>query len=118
LLGGGGPGGSVTDLTALDDQEGGEKVKKGPFDAVIAIGCLIKGETMHFEYIAETVSRGLMRVQLDVGVPIVFGVLTVLKEEQARKRAGLDGGENHGEGWGQAAVELAVKRLNWAKGDL
>ena len=117
LLGG---GASVTDLTlnAGKEEEGSAKAQKGPFDAVVAIGCLIKGETMHFEYIAETVSRGLMRVQLDAGVPIVFGVLTVLKEEQARKRAGLDGGENHGESWGQAAVELGVKKANWAKGEL
>jgi hypothetical protein len=47
----------------------------GPFDSIIAIGVLIKGDTVHFEHIAETVSRGLMRIQLDFGVPVIFGLL-------------------------------------------
>ncbi|KAL1959249.1 hypothetical protein VTO42DRAFT_2436 [Malbranchea cinnamomea] len=97
-----------------------------PFDAIIAIGVLIKGETMHFEYIADAVSHGLMRVQLDAGVPVVFGLLTVLNEAQGLARAGIapdDGGRdtklaphNHGEDWGRAAVELGVKRRGWAEG--
>ena len=100
----------------------------GPFDAMIAIGVLIKGETMHFEYIAESVSSGLMRVQLDSGVPLIFGLLTVLNEEQARTRAGLgkegavgeDGYQhhNHGEDWGVAAVELGVRKREWAEGKI
>lgn len=61
----------------------------GPFDAIIAIGVLIKGSTMHFEYISDAVSHGLMRLSLDSGVPVVFGVLTCLTEAQARSRAGL-----------------------------
>jgi 6,7-dimethyl-8-ribityllumazine synthase len=92
---------------------------KVPFDAVIAIGVLIKGETMHFEYIADAVTHGLMRVQLDSGVPVIFGVLTVLNEEQGLARAGLggkDGAHNHGEDWGNAAVELASKKKAWADG--
>ncbi|OKL64295.1 6,7-dimethyl-8-ribityllumazine synthase [Talaromyces atroroseus] len=89
-----------------------------PFDAVIAIGVLIKGETMHFEYIADAVSHGLMKVQLDAGVPVVFGLLTLLTEEQGLERAGLGSGKkhNHGEDWGHAAVELALKRKGWAEG--
>jgi 6,7-dimethyl-8-ribityllumazine synthase len=89
-----------------------------PFDAIIAIGVLIKGETMHFEYIADAVTHGLMRVQLDAGVPVIFGVLTVLNEEQGYARAGLGSGEthNHAEDWGRAAVELGVKRKGWAQG--
>lgn len=59
------------------------------FDAVIAIGVLIKGSTMHFEYISEAVTHGLMRVQLDTGTPVVFGVLTALTDEQALVRAGI-----------------------------
>lgn len=79
---------------------------------------LIKGETMHFEYIADAVSQGLMRIQLDTGVPLIFGLLTVLNDEQAKARAGIIGGShNHGEDWGAAAVELGVKRRGWAKGD-
>jgi 6,7-dimethyl-8-ribityllumazine synthase len=91
-----------------------------PFDAVIAIGVLIKGETMHFEYIAGAVSQGLMRVQLDTGVPVVFGVLTALNEDQALERAGLgqNEGHNHGEDWGDAAVELGVKKQRWTQGIL
>lgn len=90
-----------------------------PFDAIIAVGVLIKGETMHFEYIADAVTHGLMRVQLDAGVPVVFGLLTVLDEEQAKARAGLgEGKHNHGEDWGNAAVELGVKRRAWGEGKM
>lgn len=98
---------------------------KHPFDAIVAIGVLIKGETMHFEYIADAVSHGLMRVQLDTGAPVIFGLLTVLTEGQGLARAGLEGGtgkeakgHNHGEDWGAAAVELGVKRRAWAQGSI
>src|ERR1700755_1794423 len=50
----------------------------GPFDAVIAIGVLVKGSTMHFEYISDSVSHALMKAQMDTGVPVIFGVLTAL----------------------------------------
>jgi 6,7-dimethyl-8-ribityllumazine synthase len=90
---------------------------KEPFDAVIAIGVLIKGSTMHFEYICDSVSHGLMKVQLDTGVPVIFGVLTSLTEKQALERAGLeDGGHNHGEDWGLAAVEMGTQTRRWAEG--
>ena len=89
------------------------------FDAVIAIGVLIKGETMHFEHIADAVSHGLMRVQLDRHVPVTFGVLTVLDEAQAKARAGmLPGAHNYGEDWGYAAVEMGVKRKEWRSGNV
>jgi len=52
--------------------------ESGRFDAVVCLGCLIKGDTMHFEYLAEAVSQGLSRVALDSGVPVAFGVLTQL----------------------------------------
>lgn len=105
---------STTDLTSLP---GG--AASGAFDAIIAIGVLIKGETMHFEYIADAACHGLMRVQLDTGIPVVLGVLTVLNDEQAKARAGVDGkGHNHGEDWGLAAVEMGVKRNEWATGKI
>jgi 6,7-dimethyl-8-ribityllumazine synthase len=108
-------GSSTTDLTSLPP----DATSSRPFDAIIAIGVLIKGETMHFEYIADAVSQGLMRVGLDLGVPVIFGVLTVLNDEQAKTRAGLiSGSHNHGEDWGLAAVELGVKRGAWAQGKL
>lgn len=108
---------STTDLTSSTLSTTSAS-SQGPFDALIAIGVLIKGETMHFEYIADAVSQGLMRIQLDTGVPLIFGLLTVLSEEQARARAGIVGGShNHGEDWGAAAVELGVKRREWARGN-
>jgi len=110
---------SFTDLTKSAAPSTTEpKASMVPFDAVIAIGVLIKGETMHFEYIADAVSQGLMRVQLDSAVPLIFGLLTVLNDDQGKARAGLSaGGHNHGEDWGWAAVEMGVKRAAWAKGE-
>ncbi|KAK7908483.1 6-7-dimethyl-8-ribityllumazine synthase [Apiospora marii] len=105
---------STTDLTALSSS-----VASAPFDAIIAIGVLIKGETMHFEYISDAVSHGLMRTGLDLGIPVIFGVLTVLNDDQAKARAGLvSGSHNHGEDWGLAAVELGVKKGAWAQGKM
>lgn len=104
-------------------QTGSEQPKNTqPFDALIAIGALIKGGTMHFEYISEAVTHGLMRVQLDTGCPVIFGLLTLLNEEQGLERAGIAGeggreGHNHGEDWGRAAVELGVKRRGWGRGE-
>ncbi|ROW17961.1 hypothetical protein VPNG_00426 [Cytospora leucostoma] len=120
-------GGSTTDLTSLGDNNPAPAPASGSagananlntaFDAIIAVGVLIKGETMHFEYIADSVSQGLMRVGLDTGVPVIFGVLTVLSEDQAKARAGvLAGSHNHGEDWGLAAVEMGVKRRGWGAG--
>ncbi|KAF2099213.1 glutamine-fructose-6-phosphate t [Rhizodiscina lignyota] len=111
---------SSTDLTSsaqFSSQPTSGSASTAPFDALIAIGVLIKGETMHFEYIADATSHALMRVQLDANVPVVFGLLTVLKEEQGLARAGLtEGSHNHGEDWGAAAVELGVKRKGWGEG--
>ncbi|KAJ6531203.1 dimethylribityllumazine synthase [Mycena capillaripes] len=88
-----------------------------PFDAVIAVGVLIKGSTMHFEYISDAVSHALMKVQLDSGVPVIFGVLTALTDEQALERAGLTpSGHNHGEDWGLAAVEMGSHVRRWKEG--
>lgn len=108
---------STTDLTQQATTSSTAS-STAPFDAIIAIGVLIKGETMHFEYIADAVSHGLMRVQLDANVPVIFGLLTLLTEEQGMERAGLGNGKkhNHGEDWGHAAVELALKRKGWSEG--
>ncbi len=80
-------------------------VEKG-MDAVVAIGCLIKGETMHFEYISEAVTQGIMRLNTDTDTPVLFGVLTCVTEEQARVRS--IGEQNHGHGWGHSAIEMAL----------
>ena len=64
---------------------------------------------MHFEYICEAVSQGVMRLNLEGPCPVVFGVLAVLNEEQARARAGLGGGHhNHGTEWAETAVKMAA----------
>jgi 6,7-dimethyl-8-ribityllumazine synthase len=67
----------------------------GEVDAVVALGCVIRGETAHFELVAGECARGLQRVMLDTGVPVAFGVLTVDTREQALARTG-DGAANKG----------------------
>jgi len=62
-------------------------LKKKNYSGVITLGCVIRGDTPHFEYICEAVSNGCMRVQLDLGKPIAFGVITVNNEEQAIERS-------------------------------
>lgn len=81
--------------------------KTGQFDAVICLGCLIKGETMHFEYLAEATCQGIAAVATASGVPMAFGVLTALTDEQAQERAG-DGPGNKGREAALAAVEMAT----------
>ena len=74
-------------------------------EVVIALGVVIRGGTPHFEYVCSAATDGLTRVQLDTGVPIGFGLLTVDTEEQALDRAGL---ENSKEDKGAEAVEAAI----------
>lgn len=75
-------------------------------DAVICLGCLIKGETSHYDIIADKASAAIMQLQMNTNVPVVFGVLTCLDAEQARQRS--TGEANHGIGWGNTAVEMAI----------
>lgn len=77
------------------------------FDAVVTLGCLIRGETAHFEYIASAASHGLMDAAAATGVPITFGILTTDSAEQALARAG-SGPTNKGFEAATAAVEMAV----------
>ena len=77
------------------------------FHAVICLGCLIKGDTMHFEYIASAAAHGIMDAGLATGVPIAFGVLTTLTDEQAEIRAAAGDG-NKGREAALAAVEMAT----------
>jgi len=78
----------------------------GRADAVIAIGCVLRGETAHFDYVAGEVARGVQLAQLDTGVPVIFCVLTCDTLEQAIDRAGLKSG-NKGYDAGCAAIEMA-----------
>ena len=80
----------------------------GTVDAVIPVGLLIKGDTYHFEVIADTVTGALMNIGLSTGVPVIFGVLTTNTEAQAKDRS--SGKNNHGLQWGKAAVEMALLR--------
>ena len=80
----------------------------GTVDAIIPMGVLVKGDTYHFEVIADTVTTGLMNVGLQTGIPVIFGVLTVNTLEQAKDRS--TGVNNHGLQWGKAAVEMALLR--------
>jgi len=77
----------------------------GKYDALIAIGCVIRGETAHYDYVCSETSRGLQLAQMDTGVPVIFCVLTVDTLEQAIDRAGLKGG-NKGFDAGLAAIEM------------
>jgi 6,7-dimethyl-8-ribityllumazine synthase len=64
---------------------------------------------MHFEYICEAVTQGIMNINLKEDTPVLFGVLCCLNDEQALARAGLTpGGHNHGSDWGQGAIEMAL----------
>lgn len=76
------------------------------YDALIAIGCVLRGETAHYDYVCSETSRGLQLAQMDTGVPIMFCVLTCDTLEQAIDRAGLKGG-NKGYEAGLGAVEMA-----------
>ncbi len=75
-------------------------------DAVICIGCVLRGETSHYEYVCTEVARGIQLAQMDTGVPMIFCVLTCDTLEQAIERAGLKSG-NKGFDSGLAAVEMA-----------
>lgn len=79
----------------------------GRFAGVICLGCLIRGATPHFEYIASAVSHGLQRVAADTRTPVTFGVLTTNSIEEALERA-VDGPANKGYEAAMAAIEMAT----------
>jgi 6,7-dimethyl-8-ribityllumazine synthase len=77
----------------------------GRVDAIIALGALIRGATVHFDYLAAEVTKGLAQISLNTGVPVVFGVLTTDSIEQAIERAGTKAG-NKGFEAALSAIEL------------
>jgi len=83
------------------------------YDAIICLGAVIRGSTPHFDYVSGEVAKGVAKVQLDAGIPVIFGVLTTDTIEQAVERAGTKAGNK---GWDAAvsALEMAnlVKRLD------
>lgn len=80
-------------------------VKSGLVDAVISIGCVIRGDTPHFDYICDGVTQGLARLNTIGNIPIVYGVLTVNNEQQAWERAGGEIG-NKGEEFAITAIKM------------
>jgi 6,7-dimethyl-8-ribityllumazine synthase len=88
----------------------------GRYDALVTLGCIIRGETQHFEYISAEVTRGIQLAAIETGVPIAFGVLTTDDLEQAVDRAGAKSG-NKGAEAALSAVEMAnlLKRTTGRK---
>jgi 6,7-dimethyl-8-ribityllumazine synthase len=83
------------------------------FDAIVALGVVVRGGTPHFEYVCQAVTDGLTRVALDTGVPVGFGVLTCDDDDQARDRAGLEGSrEDKGYEATHAALSTALLLRN------
>lgn len=82
---------------------------QGRHDAIICLGCVIRGETPHFEYVARAAADGALRVSLDAGMPVTFGVITAESLEQALARAGGRIGNKGGEA-ALAAIELLALR--------
>ncbi|MEE3420169.1 MAG: 6,7-dimethyl-8-ribityllumazine synthase [Lachnospiraceae bacterium] len=77
----------------------------GKYDAVIALGCVIRGQTSHYDYVCNEVSKGVAQTSLETGVPVLFGVLTTENIEQAIARAGSKGG-NKGYDCALSAIEM------------
>jgi len=96
----------ITDLVAK------KVAASGQYDAVVCLGCVVRGSTPHFEYVAAEASKGIALASLETGVPIAFGVLTTDNLDQAIERAGTKAGNK---GWQAAlsAIEMAdlLKRL-------
>jgi 6,7-dimethyl-8-ribityllumazine synthase len=85
----------------------------GSVDGVVCIGCLIRGATPHFEYIAEAVAHGITHAALDSGIPMSFGVLTTNSAEEALERA-ADGPSNKGREAAQAVIDMVRAYEKWA----
>ena len=84
----------------------------GRFDAVVCLGCVIRGATPHFEYISSSVAHGIQDASAETGVPMAFGVLTTDTWEQAEERAG-SGRDNKGFEAAAAAIEMAQLFRRW-----
>ena len=84
--------------------------KSGNYDAVIALGCVIRGATAHFDYVAGEAVKGIAQAMMESGVPVVFGVLTTDSIEQAIERAGAKSGNK-----GAEAATVAIEMANLLK---
>ena len=104
------PGAFELPLAAL------KSARSGRFDAVIAIGVVIRGETPHFDYVAGEAAKGISSVSLETGIPVMFGVVTTDTVEQAVNRSGLKAG-NKGYEAAMAAVEVANLYRSFTEND-
>lgn len=86
----------------------GRLAASGSYDAVVCLGAVIRGGTPHFEYVAAEAAKGIAKVSLDTGIPVVFGVLTTDTIEQAVERAGTKAGNK---GWAAATSALEMANL-------
>lgn len=84
-------------------------VDSGKFDAVVCLGAVIRGDTPHFEYVANEVSKGIARLSMDSDIPVIFGVLTTENVEQAIERAGTKAGNK---GWDASNSAIEMFSLN------
>jgi len=81
--------------------------KSGDYDAVVCLGALVRGDTPHFDYIANEASKGIARIALETGVPVIYGLVTADTLEQAIERSGTKAGNK---GWD--AAEAAIEMIN------
>jgi 6,7-dimethyl-8-ribityllumazine synthase len=79
--------------------------ESGRYDAVVCLGAVVRGETAHFDYVAGECARGIQRVALQTGIPVLFGVLTTETIEQALDRAG---GKHGNKGWDSAMAAMQM----------
>lgn len=86
-------------------QVAGRVIRTGRFSAVVTLGCVIRGETAHFDFVAGGANDGLGAVALDANIPVIFGVLTTETPEQAMTRADVRGADKGGEA-ARAALEM------------
>ncbi len=88
----------------------GRMIKSGQFDAVICLGAVIRGDTPHFEYIASESAKGIAKLAMDSGIPVIYGIVTADNLEQAIERSGTKAGNK---GW--HAAEAAIEMVNLYK---
>jgi 6,7-dimethyl-8-ribityllumazine synthase len=93
-----------------------ELARSNSYDAIVALGCVIKGATAHFEYVADAAMEGIRAVSLELGMPITCGILATYTEEQALERAG-DNEENKGSEAALSAIEMATLLRTLRKSD-
>lgn len=82
--------------------------QSGDVDAMICLGCVIRGETTHYELVSNECAAGIRSAQLETGIPVLFGVLTTETPGQARARSEESGGHNVGEECAAAAIEMVT----------